>query len=387
MNHSLNDNELAYWLALLHAPTVGSITFKKLLKKFGSARQLFELGEMAWRDFGAKKALIEYLHAPDWAQVEKDLAWQAKEKNCILTLNDAHYPSLLAEIHDSPPILFVHGNAAILNTGQIAMVGTRNPSVHGQRDATEFAQYLAEAGFTITSGLALGVDTAAHEGALRAAGTTIAVAGTGLDRVYPARNRDLAHQIAEKGALISEFSIGTEAQAKNFPRRNRIISGISTGTLVVEAALKSGSLITARQAAEQGREVFAIPGSIHNPLARGCHALIREGAKLVETANDVVEELLIHLPSLHNTAIKPLKSSQQHNTATEKSTQKVTDSLADLDPDYQNLVQIMGATPLSIDELVEKSGLTAGVISSMLLILELRGLIASQPGGLYLRVG
>ncbi len=209
----------------------------------------------------------------------------------LITLHDARYPTLLREIDDAPPMLFIQGDPTILNLPQIAIVGSRNPSASGRQTATDFAHFLASAGLAITSGLADGIDGAAHQGALETKNSTLAVTGTGLDRVYPAKHRELAHRIAEQGALISELPPGTPPIPANFPRRNRIISGLSLGTLVVEAAQKSGSLITARLATEQGREVFAIPGSIHNPLARGCHALIRQGAKLVETAGDILEEL------------------------------------------------------------------------------------------------
>lgn len=253
------------------------------------------------------------------------------------------------------------------------MVGSRNPSMSGSETAREFAHHLAASGLSITSGLAIGIDGASHAGAMDANGITIAVTGTGLDRVYPASQRDLAHRIAQHGALVSEFPPQTPARPGNFPRRNRIISGLCLGTLVVEAARQSGSLITARLASEQGREVFAIPGSIHNPLARGCHMLIRQGAKLVETAGDVLEELA---PLLRDLQPRPETCNKgpvvpQH----------------ELDQEYQLLLKCMGFDPAPIDLLIERSGLTAEVVSSMLILLELEGHVSSAPGGIYCRTG
>ena len=253
------------------------------------------------------------------------------------------------------------------------MVGSRNPSVSGSETAREFAYHLATSGLSITSGLAIGIDGASHAGAMDAGGITIAVTGTGLDRVYPASQYDLAHRIAEQGALVSEFPPRTQVKSGNFPRRNRIISGLALGTLVVEAAHKSGSLITARLASEQGREVFAIPGSIHNPMARGCHRLIRQGAKLVETANDVLEELAPLLREL-----QPLPN---------PGTQEPLERQHELDADYQLLLKCMGFDPTPIDLLIERSGLTAEVVSSMLILLELEGHVSSAPGGIYCRTG
>ena len=240
---------------------------------------------------GLKPPSVEVIRHPDWTIIDNDLAWLSQNNNYAITFNEANYPYQLKEIADPPPILFVRGNPDLLAAPQIAIVGSRNPSASGEETAFNFAKTLSQHGFTITSGLALGIDAASHRGALSAKGYTIAVAGTGLDRVYPARHKDLATEIVNTGAIISEFPPGTTAKANHFPRRNRIISGLCQGLLVVEAAKQSGSLITARMALEQNREVFAIPGSIHNPLARGCNALIRQGAKLVETTQDILEEL------------------------------------------------------------------------------------------------
>jgi len=254
-------DETAYCLALHHIPGIGTRTFQKLLKKFGSARNIFE---SRISDVAAAKILnkntLENLKKPDWHRVDKALAWATQTNNHILTLSDAKYPVLLKQIADPPPILFVKGILDLLQHNQIAQVGSRNPSPTGKETAYEFARELSNSGLIITSGLAIGIDGISHQGALDTNSPTIAVLGTGLDKVYPARHHKLAVNIAETGALVSEYALGTPPTAANFPKRNRIISGLSVGTLVIEATLKSGSLITARIAAEQGREVFAIPG-------------------------------------------------------------------------------------------------------------------------------
>lgn len=298
--------------------------------------------------------------------MEKDLLWLDQPGNRILTIQAPGYPSQLKEIHDPPPVLFIRGNPEILSFPQIAMVGSRNPSTLGRKTAEDFASTLVSYGFTITSGLALGIDAASHFGAIKAGGYTIAVAGTGLDRIYPARNKELATQIIENGAMISEFPPGTTAKANHFPRRNRIISGLSIGLLVVEAARQSGSLITARLALEQDREVFAIPGSIHNPLARGCNALIREGAKLVETTEDIAEEL------------------GQFNQQPEENDPIIDQTKLDLK--QQKLLNLIMYSPTSIETLVNESDESIETVSSMLLILELNGYITAVAGGSYIRI-
>lgn len=294
--------------------------------------------------------------------VDRSLAWADQPGQHILTLADAAYPRALLEIADPPTLLYVRGNPALLQKRGLAMVGSRNATPQGLQTAEAFAKALASQGQCIISGLALGIDAAAHRGALAAHGETVAVIGTGADRIYPARNKALALAIVEQGAVVSEFPLGTPALAANFPRRNRIISGLSRGVLVVEAAPESGSLITARLAAEQGREVFAIPGSIHSPVARGCHKLIKQGAKLVETAADVLEELgnYVDLP------------------------------LPRLDPaqvEDNPLLAALGHDPCSLDDLAERTGLHAGQLLPELLILELSGQIAPLPGNRYQRLG
>jgi len=294
--------------------------------------------------------------------------WLQQENHHLLRLGDERYPELLAGIAGPPERLFIIGDPELLHLPALAIVGSRNPTQGGAQNAFEFARHLAGAGFCIVSGLAQGIDAAAHRGALAAGAPTIAFLGHGIDRVYPAVNRDLAHEIAGQGALVSEFPLGTAPNRALFPQRNRLISGISLGTVVVEAARRSGSLITARLAAEQGREVFAIPGSIHNPLSRGCHQLIRQGAKLVEAADDIVAELAPLAGHLLEAADEPGAPRETSN---------------DADQEYVKLLEALGHDPVSTDELVERSGLTINQVSSMLLILELEGKIEKLSGGRY----
>lgn len=358
---------LRAWLTLLHAPGVGAATFNKLIEHFESPTEVLALDADSLRGIGLKVATINWLTANDRRGVERDLEWcGSAADHHILTLADEGYPKSLRHIANPPPVLFAKGQLDLLNRTQLAIVGSRNPSAGGRSNAKQFAAALSRQGYVITSGLALGVDAAAHEGALAAAGKTVAVMGTGLDRVYPARHRELAVSIRECGVLVSEFPIGSGPRAEHFPRRNRIISGLSLGVLVVEAAPQSGSLITARMALEQDREVFAIPGSIHNPLARGCHALIRQGAKLVESVDDIMEEL----PPQVATASGVETTSSAHTEVSEA---------------QQHLLTHMGYDPVSIDVLVDTSRLTADELSSMLLLMELQGLVTSMPGGLYVR--
>jgi DNA processing protein len=362
--------ELRYWLALHHAPGIGVATFHQLLQRFDSPQAALEASAAEFTGGRWRRKTRDYLAAPDWQTVDAELAWAARPGNHVITFHDARYPVLLREIADPPPLLYVTGNPAVLATLQLAMVGSRNPTANGAETAHDFARYLAGAGLVITSGLAHGIDAASHRGALAGGGRTIAITGTGLDRVYPARHRDLAHQISVDGALVSEFGLGTPPRAENFPRRNRLISGLSLGTLVVEAGTGSGSLLTARLAAEQGREVFAIPGSIHNPLARGCHQLIRQGAKLVENAGDVLEEL------------GPLAGVVAADTAPSDA----PDGSPELSGE-ENIVLIhMGFEAVSIDMLVASSGLAAEVVSASLVALELLGQVSSAAGGRYCRV-
>ena len=367
MDSTAND-EAAAWCALLRAPGVGSQTLNPLLLGGTTARQLIEAPPP---DLPA--ALRDYLRKPDYAGVENDMRWLDQPRNHLLTLADPTYPALLRELPNPPTALFLHGDPDILGLPQLAIVGSRTPSSGGRRNAHAFAAHLAGTGLVIGSGLATGIDAAAHEGALAVEGLTLAVTGTGLDRVYPAQNRALAHDIAMNGLLVSEFPTGTPSLPANFPRRNRILAGLALGTLVVEAALKSGSLITARLAAEAGREVFAIPGTIHNPLARGCHALIRDGAKLVETGDHILEEIA---PLLRRAGFSPRDTAPPAAGA----------AAPTMDPQHQSLLDALGFDPATTDQLVARTGFPAAEVSSMLLLLEMQGHVSSEPGGLFTRV-
>ena len=371
-------DELKAWISLWRVPGVGSKNFQKLLDAFGSPDSVFKTNSEALKQAGLSKKVIENLakyQSLDAAQA--DIEWLSTADNHhIITLECTEYPELLKQIDNPPPLLYVHGQLTLLNDPQLAIVGSRNPTQSGISAAYDFSRHLSKVGLCITSGLALGIDGEAHKGALDANAPTIAVIATGIDRVYPAKHRELAHQIVENGAIVSEFPIGIQPKAENFPRRNRIISGLSHGTLVVEAALRSGSLITARLAMEQNREVFAIPGSIHNPLARGCHQLIRQGVKLVETAQDILEEMagVIDLNQ------KGLEKEER----IKKETQEITPAIES--NDEQLLLRSMGFDPVPIDQLVLHTGFSPEAISSMLLMLELNNKVSSNGGGTYTRL-
>jgi DNA processing protein len=356
----INCEGLAAWLRLTTIPGIGGESQRKLLAAFGLPEAIFAAGRLAVRSvIGERADLLLDFDASE--AIDRSIEWASQPGQHILTLADESYPKALLEIADPPNVLYIRGNPELLQQRGLAMVGSRNATPQGLQTAENFARTLAGKGLCIISGLALGIDAAAHRGALAAGGDTVAVIGTGIDRIYPARNKALAQAIVEHGAVISEFPLGTPALAPNFPRRNRIISGLSRGVLVVEAAPESGSLITARLAGEQGREVFAIPGSIHSPVARGCHKLIKQGAKLVETANDVLEEL-------GNFAApdKPIESS--------------------LPDDTPPLLTALGHDPCSLDDLVEYTGQSADQLLPELLMLELSGQIAPLPGNRYQRL-
>lgn len=350
----------AAWLRLTLTPGIGGESERKLLAAFSSPEAIFAAGPAAWRAVIGERA--RHLAENNCAEVvDAALAWLQQPGCHLVTLADAEYPRALLETADPPTVLYARGRLDLLNRSALAIVGSRNATPLGLQTAESFARTLAGHGLAIVSGLALGIDGAAHRGALAAGGDTIAVIGTGADRIYPARHRDLALAIAERGLIVSEFPLGTPAIAANFPRRNRIISGLARGVLLVEAAPQSGSLITARQAAEQGREVFAIPGSIHSPQARGCNQLIKEGAKLVQSAEDVLEELRWHssLPASRDAVPLPVAGSE--------------------DP----LLTHLTADPCTLDELAARSGLGAAELLPRLLELELAGSIAALPGGRY----
>jgi len=360
---------IADWLRLEQADGVGCRSAHALLSAFGSPGAIFAAGPAAL-SFHVSSSQARALCAPAapalTALVESTLAWLARPGHHLLTFRDPRYPAALAEIPDPPLLLYVAGRIEMLARPLVAVVGSRNASVQGRRDAESFSAALSGAGLCVVSGLALGIDTAAHEGALRGPGSTVAVVGTGLDRVYPARNRALAHRIAEHGCIVSEYALGTPPLAANFPRRNRVISGLAAGVLVIEAAAQSGSLITAQMAAEQGREVFALPGSIHSALAKGCHRLIRDGAQLVETADEV-------LAAMH---VSPLAAIGPANGAGRG-------AAAALDAE---LLGALGHEPVALDDLLERLGTEAGELGERLLDLELAGLVAQLPGGRVQRI-
>lgn len=375
------DEETEAWVRLAEAPGLGTVEAAALVQGFGSAARVIGAGRSALKSRGLSAETVDALLAPPAERLQRIAAWLAEPDHHLVTRQSPDYPALLEEAAGAPLLLYVNGDPTLLSMPQLAVVGSRNPTRGGERTAFEFAAHLAASGLTITSGLATGIDTAAHEGALSAGGSTIAVLGTGIDRVYPAANRELAHRIAERGALVSEFPLGSPPESWHFPRRNRIISGMSLGTLVVEAARRSGSLITARLAAEQGREVFAIPGSIHNALARGCHRLIRDGARLVESADDIFAELAPLAGALGTRLRTP--AAEGHSVASKDAAEGAGEGR---DGDYDKLLEALGWEPVDMDSLIERSGLTIEQLSSMLLILELEGEVETLPGGKFSRV-
>jgi len=363
--------EKSLWISLGNIHGIGPQTFCQLLKSFGTPTQIYAATYRQLKEVTSDSIAAAITQGADEHALADSLKWLAQPNNHLVTLADTEYPKSLLEIADPPPFLYAKGNLALLNQPSIAIVGSRNASVQGEKNAEAFAHDLCGYGLCIVSGLALGIDGAAHRGALNAHGNTIAVVGTGLDIVYPAKHRDLAHQIAERGLIISEFPLGTPSKPQNFPKRNRIISGLSLGCLVVEANLQSGSQITARLAAEQGREIFAIPGSIHSPMSKGCHQLIKQGAKLVDCTQDIVEELKLEAVS----DTKPLNSNA-----------KVDASSHTDDTPGSKLLGAMGFEAISLEHLVNISGLTVSEVSSMLMILELEGKVASLTGGQYQKI-
>ena len=348
-------NERA-WLVLGHAH-VRVDELRTLLELFGSVAEIVSQPRSRLTDSGLSTEKCDAIVTPDEDAVTNALSWLQDTGHHLVAWGEDNYPDMLAQIAGPPLLLFVNGDVEALHLPSLAIIGSRNPTSGGERNAHDFARHLSRQGFVIVSGLAQGIDAAAHRGALDGGGKTVAFLGTGIDRVYPAVNRRLAHDIVRNGALVSEYPLGAAPERWHFPERNRLISGLSLGTLVVEAARRSGSLITARLAGEQGREIFALPGSIHSPLARGCHALIRQGAKLVETADDILAEL------------RPLVGHMRE----------------DADDEYAELRKYLDYDPVSIDELEKRSGLTIDQLSSMLLILELHGEVESMSGGRYVK--
>jgi DNA processing protein len=373
----VDTQELGAWLRLTLSPGVGNETARQLLASFGSPQAIFDQNAASLRQGGASDKLVRALLTEPPALAALLITtgeWlQAGSDRRVVALGDAAYPASLLNIEDPPLMLYMLGAlaerapaATEIIANSLAIVGSRNPTPQGESNARQFARAFAEAGVCVVSGLALGIDGAAHDGALLGGGQTIAVVGTGLDRVYPKKHLALAHRIAQQGMLISEFPLGTPPLVPNFPRRNRIIAGLSLGTLVVEAALKSGSLITARLAAEQGKEVFAIPGSIHSPQSRGCHALIKQGAKLVELAQDVLEEMRLPMGGSDHAPLLPDEP-----------------DLARRDDDP--LIAALGFDAVSLDTLQARTGLDTARLQAQLLELELSGRVARLPGGLFQR--
>lgn len=355
------NSEAVLWICLSQIHGLGTRGLLSLLEAIGTPTQIYAANHSELLELTSPAIADAISNGPNLDAANATLQWLEQADNHLITLDDARYPQALLQIADPPPLLYAKGHVHWLNTPAIAVVGSRNASPQGEKNADDFSQVLARQGYTVVSGMALGIDGAAHRGALKHNGATIAVVGTGLDIVYPSRHRVLAHQIVQRGLIVSEFALGTPSRPQNFPRRNRIISGLAQGCLVVEANLQSGSLISARLAAEQGREVFAIPGSIHSPMSKGCHQLIKQGAKLVDSIQDILEELGMPISA-------PIAETE--SAKVEQST----------------LLTSMGYDPVTMETLVERSGLTSEQLSAMLLMLELENKVSSLPGGRYQRI-
>jgi len=367
----LLSEELLAWVTLARAPALDAPTLGAALDLLGSPDAIIAASDAQRAHAGIPAAARDFLEScgsPDAAERK----WLNAERHYLLPFTDPRYPKLLRSSPDCPIALYVSGNIDALGDPQLAVVGSRNPTPQGRETAFAFAHYLAARGLAITSGLAQGIDTAAHRGALAAQGVTLAVLGSGIDVIYPRGNLDLTEDIKQQGALVSEFPLGTPPRRANFPQRNRIIAGLCLGTLVVEAARRSGSLITAREGAERGREVFAVPGSIHNPLSRGCHRLIKQGAKLAESPDDILGELNF--------------SAFFANLAQETAAGAAKQDAAGMDKEHKILLDALGFDPADLDTLVVRSGFKPEAVSSMMLILELEGHVQAAPGGRYSRV-
>ena len=366
---ALNDvahNDVVLWVSLHFIPGLGNAGICQLLAKFGSPVAIFSAKSHQLREVVDESIAQKILSGVNADLIQPTLDWLQKDNTHIVTLADETYPQCLLEISNPPALLYAIGDLRWLNHPSIAIVGSRSSTPQGEKNAEDFSASLCNYGLCVVSGMALGIDAAAHRGAIKANGATIAVVGTGLDIVYPARHRDLAHKIAERGLILSEFPLGTPSKAQNFPRRNRIISGLSLGCLVVEANVESGSLITARMAVEQGREVFAIPGSIHSPVAKGCHQLIKSGAKLVENTEDIVEELKNLLPDVSPLGLmgEPSQNGSEPNA----------------------VLACMGFDAVNFETILTASGLTTEALSAMLMVMELEGKITALSGGKYQRL-
>ncbi len=392
------------WLIALRAPGLGGTRLLALSEHFGGIDRLVSASRRDLRDAGLDETTVAALKRPDEALLRTDLAWLDEPAHHLLTCGSERFPPLLKDIPSPPAALFVAGEPDVLWQPQVAVIGSRNPTAGGKDNARDFAGELARRGLTVTSGLAAGIDSIAHEAALDAGGASVAVMGTGLDQVYPASGKALAERIRRHGALVSEFPPGTPAKREHFPARNRIISGLSLGVLVIEAGLRSGTLITARLAGSQGREVFALPGSIHNPLAKGCHRLIRDGARLVESVAEVIQDLTPLAGQLADRLRSELAAAERSHAVppggprakgpAARAGQSPAAGALELDsigpqlvqdPEYRRLWSCLGYDPKPVDAIVEQSGLTARAVSAMLLVLELRGMVEAHRGGAFSR--
>jgi DNA processing protein len=366
-------DESCAWVTLARAPALDVSTLLRAFETLRHAQGIVHASDASRAAAGMSAASREFLLSSRAAPTAAERAWLEHPLHHVVPFTDPRYPALLRKAQRHPVALYVVGNPDLLNDPQLAIVGSRNPSAQGRETAHEFSEYLAGRGLAITSGLAVGVDSAAHRGALRAQGNTLAVLGSGVDVIYPRSNQPLAGEIRQQGALISAFPLGTPPRRDHFPQRNAVIAAMCLGTLVVEAARRSGSLITARLAADQGREVFAIPGSIHSPLSRGCHELIRQGAKLTETAHDILSEL-------NFSAFFALAAGAPTVPAA------AANSAPGMDKEHKILLDALGFDPADLDVLVGRTGFKAEAVSSMMLILELEGHVQAAPGGRYSRV-
>ncbi|HEY6620782.1 MAG TPA: DNA-processing protein DprA [Steroidobacteraceae bacterium] len=366
-------DEVFAWMALSRAPALTVAILSAAFERLGGIAGLFESSDTARHGAGVPVAACQYLESAAAAPSTAERAWINSPRHHLISFTDPRYPGSLRELARRPIVLYVAGDPEVLNEPQLSIVGSRNPTPSGRDTAFDLAEQLAARGLAITSGLAEGIDSAAHRGALAAQGITLAVLGNGIDGIYPRSNQRLSEQIRFRGALISEFPLGTPPRRENFPQRNRIIAALSLGTLVVEAARRSGSLITARLAVDQNRELFAVPGSIHNPLSRGCHELIRQGAKLTETVADILSELNFSaFFDDRRSALRSLDSAGELE--------------AGMDKEHKILLDALGFDPVDLDMLVVRTGLKAEAVSSMMLILELEGHVQAAPGGRYARV-
>ena len=368
------------WLIFLNAPSLGGASLIRLIESLGGVSAALAAGARNLTRHGLSEATVAAISSPDEAKIESDLQWLARPNHHLLCWDDDAYPVLLRRIGSPPAALYVDGDPGCLWQPQIAVIGSRNPTAGGLDHARDFAATLARQGMTITSGLASGIDSAAHQAALDVGALTIAVNGTGLDQVYPRSSSAVADRIRLQGAMISELPLGTPPRPQHFPSRNRIISGLSLAVLVIEAGLNSGTLITARKAAEQGREVFALPGSLNNPMAKGCHRLIREGARLVETTADIMQELGPVAAELQMEISQRLDLPDASTELPARAASRLLD-----DPDYRVLWESLGFDPKPVDVIIEQTGLSAREISSMLLMMELKGMVKKHGAGRYVR--